>query len=714
MTPKNWQQVEHLLEEALKRTPEERTAFLETACAGDEELREEVEAGLAKQGLSGNLTETVPMGPTVKEQAHRHTTSLLGRKLGPYEILAWLGKGGMGEVYKVQDSRLDRIDALKILPAEVASNPERLKRFVREAKAASALNHPNIATIYEIGEAEGFHYIAMEFVEGHTLADQLRSRRLEMAEILDIGIQVAEALETASKKGIIHRDIKPANIMLTSEGRVKVLDFGLAKITKLQGQAVNTITQTESGAIMGTLQYMSPEQMLGQEIDHRTDIFSLGVVLFEMTTGRRPFPASDTTQLIATILTQQPKRPSELNPSIPAALENVILKALEKKPEQRYSSAHELRVELERLRLPSPVMADLSPSRLLRHYFLTPARRHPRGLTLSAGLLIIALTIVFWLFRTESAISFAPRDWVVITDLDNQTGDPLFDKGLMTAFVTSLEQSTHVNIVPRIRLQATLRRMGKTEGERIDETIGREICLRDNIKGVIACGLANIGQKYVFSARIVDPQTGDTVRSYLEKTATQEQLLTALDTIAGKVRRDLGESYFSIRRSGRPLPLVTTSSLQALKLFTDGFYLFSRGKYGEGMELYRQALQHDPDFAMVHASLGFAYFSHLFNDPPKGKAEFEKALKNSDRLTDRERLYLQASYKGQLGYLDEAVQLHNVYLRTYPDDTITRFSFGSLLMHNRRFQEAIDQFKEVIRVVPKDANTYIQLATTYS
>ena len=316
--------------DALEHEPRQRQAFLREACAGDEALRQEVESLLAHQPQAESFIEAPALEVAAKGMAQNRAQSLVGRQVGPYKIHSLLGVGGMGEVYLAQDPRLDRAIALKILPTELASDPDRIRRFIREAKAASGLKHPNVATIYEIGKSDEFHFIAMEYVEGQTLADKISGRPLPIAEIVDIGIQVADALDEAHRKGITHRDIKPANLMLTSREQVKILDFGLAKVTRPEGQAlgsdISTVVKTETGVVMGTVQYMSPEQVLGKEVDHRTDIFSLGVVLYEMATGRLPFTGTSSSETMDRVLHGQPEAIARFNYNVPAELERIIRK----------------------------------------------------------------------------------------------------------------------------------------------------------------------------------------------------------------------------------------------------------------------------------------------------------------------------------------------------------------------------------------------------
>jgi eukaryotic-like serine/threonine-protein kinase len=353
MTPERFQQLEKLFEAALEREPSQRDAFLQEACVGDPALRRQLEALLASHEEAPSFLES-PSLKVVALLTENEGRFMVGQRIGPYEVLRELGRGGMGEVYQARHTRLDRIDALKILPSKFAADRERMHRFIREGRAASSLKHPNVATIYEIGESESVRFISMEYVEGQTLAARIGECSLETAEILDVGIQVADALDEAHGKRITHRDIKPANIMLTPRRQVKVLDFGLAKITRPEGQRagsdISTATKTKAGMVMGTVQYMSPEQVLGRAVDHRTDIFSLGVVLYEMTTGRLPFSGVSTSETVDRILHAQPEALALLNYNVPAELERIVRKCLEKDRHRRYHSARELLVDLRNLK----------------------------------------------------------------------------------------------------------------------------------------------------------------------------------------------------------------------------------------------------------------------------------------------------------------------------------------------------------------------------
>src|SRR5262245_53646943 len=354
MKPERWRQVDQVFQEALERAPEERAAFVSEACGGDDSLRREVETLLAFDGETGDYIDAPAYQLMARLMAEDEPRSLAGKSIGHYQIISLVGKGGMGHVYRARDTKLDRVVALKILPEEMSADSERMRRFVREAKAASALNHPNVAHIYEIGEAEGVNFIAMEYVEGQTLAAKINGRPLAASEIVGIGSQIADALDEAHGKGITHRDIKPANVMLSERGRVKVLDFGLAKITQSSTQVVvsdiSTMAKTAPGVVMGTVPYMSPEQALGREVDHRSDLFSLGILLYEMTTGRAPFAGANTSETLDRILHSQPEAMARFNYDVPAEFERIVRKCLEKERERRYQSARDLLVDLKNLK----------------------------------------------------------------------------------------------------------------------------------------------------------------------------------------------------------------------------------------------------------------------------------------------------------------------------------------------------------------------------
>jgi serine/threonine protein kinase/Tfp pilus assembly protein PilF len=446
MTPERWRQVEQVYHSALEREESQRSSFLKEACADDEVLRREVESLLAHKDQAESFIEVPALETAAKGLATSQHQSLIGRQVGPYKIHSLLGVGGMGEVYLAQDPRLDRAIALKILPAELASDPDRIRRFIREAKAASCLKHPNVATIYEIGKSDAFHFIAMEYVEGQTLAVKINGRPLPIAEIVDIGIQVADAMDEAHRKGITHRDIKPANLMLTSREQVKILDFGLAKVARpesgAKGSDISTVVKTETGVVLGTLQYMSPEQVLGKEVDHRTDIFSLGVLFYEMATGRLPFTGTSSSETMDRILHGKPDAIARFNYNVPAELERIIRKCLEKDRERRYQSARDLLIDLKNLKRDGESVESAGAAESYDKRQMVLMSR--RWLAISAlVMLVVAALGYLLLFRgAPSAVSPEIRSLAVLP-LENLSGDPAqeyFADGMTEALISNLAQ----------------------------------------------------------------------------------------------------------------------------------------------------------------------------------------------------------------------------------------------------------------------------------
>jgi Tol biopolymer transport system component/predicted Ser/Thr protein kinase len=493
MKPERWRQIEQIYHSTLEREESQRASFLREACAGDEVLRREVESLLAHKDQAESFIEAPALEVAAKGMAQNRAPSLVGRQVGPYQIHSLLGVGGMGEVYLAQDPRLDRTIALKILPTELASDADRIRRFIREARAASGLKHPNVATIYEIGKSDEFHFIAMEYVEGQTLADKISGRPLPIAEIVDIGIQVADALDEAHRKGITHRDIKPVNLMLTSREQVKILDFGLAKIARPDGQAIgsdiSTVVTTETGVVMGTVQYMSPEQVLGKEIDHRSDIFSLGVVLYETATGRLPFTGTSSSETMDRILHGQPEAIARFNYDVPAELERIIRKSLEKDRERRYQSARDLVIDLknykrdsdssvviaEKSQVPrgsrSQTMADVKIAQQEvkeeldsgAHTAVTAPQRGARRWLLwsfAALALLVAGGVAVWFNRSSSEAPEQSLAAIPLTTYPGQERQPSFSPdGNQVAFSWNGEKQDNFDIYVRLIVTGAQRRL---------------------------------------------------------------------------------------------------------------------------------------------------------------------------------------------------------------------------------------------------------------
>jgi eukaryotic-like serine/threonine-protein kinase len=640
--------------------------------------------------------------------------TLTGQTLGHYRILEKIGAGGMGEVYRAHDEHLEREVAIKVLAPGTLSDENSRKRFRKEALALSKLNHPNIATVHDFDTQQGLDFLVMEYIRGTSVRERLASRALSEKEIIHLARQLAEGLSAAHEHGVVHRDLKPGNLRITEDGRLKILDFGLAKLFDPTSGALRAETLTQSvddPHLMGTLPYMAPEQVSGEHIDARTDVYGMGVVLYEMATERMPFREESAPRLFAAILREAVVAPREVKPRLSAEFERIILKCLEKEPGRRFQSARELAVDLDRCAHPSEAQPGRGVSRPFWRRVMSSVRLHPLAST-SSGLCVAAVAVLlWWALAARPALSFAPRDFVLISDFDNQTGDALFDRSLLTALSVSIEQSARVNIVPPSRISDSLKRMGKKPGDKIDESLGRQICVREYVPALLVPSISRVGQQYVLSARLINPKTGVSAWSHMETARDQNEVLPALGRLATQVRRGLGESWFLTQKKDRPLPLVTTSSLSALKMYVDGQDLWGKGQYPQAMQVWNSALQADPDFVMLHVAVGTALSSYIFNNPIEGKKHFERALQLSDRTTERERLYLQAMFAVNQNHFPEASQLLQEYLQEYPDDSGVRFTLAHLLRDNERCPEAIEQYKEVLRLDPNSAGSMVDIAT---
>ena len=635
---------------------------------------------------------------------------MLGAVLGRYRVVETLGEGGMGVVYRARDERLDRDVALKVISEGALADETARRRFAKEAHALSRLNHPNVASVYDFDSHEGVDILVMELVPGVSLDEKLRDGALSEAETVDLGVQLAHGLDAAHREGIIHRDLKPGNLRVTPDGRLKILDFGLARLLPTLDEEAPTATLTHT--LAGTPPYMAPEQLRGKAADERTDVYGCGAVLYEMATGKRAFEANSTPLLTDAILHEPPPAPSTRNPAISAGLERVILKALQKDPRARHQSCQELAVDLKDLGGRNRVSARLHLPTLRSLRDLGPASRKRLAWGGATVAVLTAAVAGFWHLSSRPVLSFAPRDWILVADVQNATGDAVFNRSLTTALRVGLEQSTIANVFSDARVETTLARMERAGAEAIDEKLGREICRREGLRGLVTASLSQAGSRYALSARLVDPSTGDAVRSYLESAADRDQVLPALERVSYRIRRDLGESLAAIRQASRPLPQVTTRSLEALEAYAEGRHLWERGKHGEAVQLYERAIAADPDFAKAHAALGGAYMSHLFSDEKKGRLHLERALALADRTTERERLDIEAHYHADLGHFEESSRLFAVYLARYPDDLRMQYNYGNLLRENERNEEAIARYREVLRLDAGDASSHLNLATT--
>lgn len=446
--------------------------------------------------------------------------AIVGRTLGHYRILEKIGVGGMGEVYRARDEHLDREVAIKVLPPGTLADESSRKRFRKEALALSKLNHPNIATIHDFDTQQGMDFLVMEYIPGTMLSDKIGGRPLPEKEIANLGAQLAGGVAAAHEHGVVHCDLKPGNLRLTLEGRLKILDFGLARLVRPVSPDVTTESLTETKTAAGTLPYMAPEQVLGEKVDARTDVYSLGAVLYEMATGQRPFPQSHGPSLIDAILHKTPTPPSKLNHGISVALQTVVMKALEKDRERRHTSAGEVLRDLERLS--APAVTAVLPLRARAAAQLWRRFPHRGKAAMAFCTLACAVALALWSFRTTPALAFAPHDYVLISDFENQTGDPVFDRSLGTALATSLEQSSLANVYSRARMKETLKRMEKPNVEHIDEGLALEIAQREGLKAVVVPSISGIGESYRLAARIRAVSSGKDIKTEISRKAKGE------------------------------------------------------------------------------------------------------------------------------------------------------------------------------------------------